>query len=285
MYHSVMRTKLAMERIKPHKETLSLGTMHYLRGGSGFPLVFVHGFGTHSLENWGPHMGSFRHSFQVYAPDLFWFGKSLPDKASTVGTPEQQADAIVALLRKQGVTKAHVVGASFGGYVALCMAIRHPGFVHKLVVSDSAGMAPTEMERASINKAFAHVGGDIRKLLVPSSIDLIRKSMPLMMYQPPPIPDFVLRDMLKSGLKHQKAYARLASHLAKSSLSKAALRTIDSETLILWGKHDRLLPLTMGLRMSRAIPRSRFLLFHRSGHNVMGEEPFRYRKVLKQFLR
>lgn len=285
MVRGLVSTKLKLDKIKPHVADLPSGKMKYYSGGEGFPIIFIHGFGTNALENWGMFMGQFKKTNRVFAPDLYWFGKSRPKDAKTVGTPEEQADAIAEFMKFHHLRRAHIVGASFGGYVALAFALRHPQAVARLVIADGAGLEPTSAERKLITSTFSHVKGDLGKLLVPKSLQSLKMTLQKTAYKLPPIPDFVLCDMLKQSYKdNREQRVRLAKHLVKANIPLQKLRAIRHPTTIFWGRHDRLLPPTMGQRMANTIPHAKLFIFEKSGHVVMSEQPFLFQRRLKKAL-
>lgn len=107
--------------------------------GAGPPVLLVHA-GVADRRMWDPVVPALSHSFRVIRPDLRGFGDS-PQP------PEAYADAddLDALLGALGVGQAAVVGASFGGRVALELATLHPARVGSLVLLSPAlrGLDPT----------------------------------------------------------------------------------------------------------------------------------------------
>lgn len=108
------------------------GTRLYVEvAGVGDPLVFVHGF---SLDTrmWDDQWEPFAARFQVVRYDLRGFGRS----ALPTGAYYRHADDLAALLDALGIERAHVVGLSLGGGVALDFALAHPGRARSIVVVD-----------------------------------------------------------------------------------------------------------------------------------------------------
>ena len=93
------------------------------RGGSGEPLVLVHGIG-HTWRGWKPMLPTLERSFDVLAVDLPGMGYSAPLPAGTPPTAEALADAVEQAMDDAGFETAHIVGNSLGGYVALQLASR-----------------------------------------------------------------------------------------------------------------------------------------------------------------
>ena len=96
--------------------------------GAGPPVLLLHA-GVADRRMWQPLLPALGHTFRVVRPDLRGFGDSpLP------GETYADADDVEALLDHLGITDAAVVGASFGGRVALELATRHPGRVSSHVL-------------------------------------------------------------------------------------------------------------------------------------------------------
>lgn len=102
--------------------------------GSGTPLLLLHGLGG-SHDDWRRQVPVFAHHYRVIAPDLRGFGDSDRQEPFTIQQHARDADA---LLQALGVDRAHVVGLSMGGAVAMELAISRPGCVAGLVLANTA---------------------------------------------------------------------------------------------------------------------------------------------------
>lgn len=107
--------------------------------GAGAPLLLLHGgFGT--LDMFGAALPAFTAKHQVIAVDLYGHGRTaLTDRPID---PVTMADDLATVVRTLGFERADVLGFSFGGMVALRLAIQHPDVVGKLVLA-SAPFADT----------------------------------------------------------------------------------------------------------------------------------------------
>jgi pimeloyl-ACP methyl ester carboxylesterase len=105
--------------------------LYYQTHGAGRPLVLLHG-GLGSGEMFGPVTPRLAQGRQVIAPDLQGHGRTADvDRPITL---EAVADDIAALVAHLGHAHADVMGYSFGGGVALQLAVRHPALVRRLVL-------------------------------------------------------------------------------------------------------------------------------------------------------
>jgi pimeloyl-ACP methyl ester carboxylesterase len=112
--------------------------MRYLVGGAGSAVVLVHGLGG-SASNWVELAPLLARTRRVLAPELPGHGGSSPLAAAPNLNPF--ADRVADVLEREGVTGATVVGHSFGGSVALRLAMRHPRLVGSLVLAGAAGIS------------------------------------------------------------------------------------------------------------------------------------------------
>jgi pimeloyl-ACP methyl ester carboxylesterase len=112
--------------------------MRYLVGGAGSPVVLVHGLGG-AASNWVELAPLLMSTRRVILPELPGHGGSSPLAAAPNLNPF--ADRVGGVLEREGVREATVVGHSFGGSVALRLAMRHPGLVSSLVLAGAAGIS------------------------------------------------------------------------------------------------------------------------------------------------
>src|SRR5688572_18362249 len=115
---------------------------NYLEAGKGDETVLlIHGSGpgVTSYANWRVVVPALAEDFHVVAPDMVGFGYSDRPEGVTYGL-ETWADQTVGLMDTLGIQKAHLVGNSFGGAIALRIAAQHPDRVGKLVLMGSMGV-------------------------------------------------------------------------------------------------------------------------------------------------
>jgi 3-oxoadipate enol-lactonase len=113
--------------------------LHYEESGSGAPLLLIHA-GVADGRMWDDQIPALSPRFRVIRPDLRGFGRSpLPPRAFC------HHEDLIGLLRSLGHGRACLVGASFGGAVAIDAAIAHPDAVSALVLVSPAlgGYEPT----------------------------------------------------------------------------------------------------------------------------------------------
>lgn len=119
-------------------------SLHYIKKGSGTPLLLLHGNGE-SGDYFVHQMDEFARYFTVYAVDTRGHGQS--PRGTAPFTISQFADDLLGFMDGQGIEKADILGFSDGGNIALTFALRHPGRVGRLVLNganlDPAGVKPS----------------------------------------------------------------------------------------------------------------------------------------------
>lgn len=108
--------------------TLNGARLHYERSGAGVPVLFIHA-GIADSRMWEPQAAALANRFDMIRPDLRGFGDSeLPPE------PYSGVADLVALMDHLEIRRAHVVGCSMGGTLAIDLALEHPERVDRLVV-------------------------------------------------------------------------------------------------------------------------------------------------------
>ena len=104
----------------------------YIEQGTGFPLILLHGNGEdyHYFEH---QIAPFSQHFRVIAPDTRGHGKTPRGEAPF--TIRQFAEDLLALMDRLVIEKAHILGFSDGGNIAMVFAMAHPERVEKLILN------------------------------------------------------------------------------------------------------------------------------------------------------
>src|SRR5205085_7510461 len=107
----------------PHRTemiTVDGAAIRLLRGGSGEPVVFLHGAGGHS--GWMAFLEELSQRFSVFAPEHPGFGQS--DDPPWLDNVADLAYFYLDLFKALGLERAHLIGTSLGGWIAAELAVR-----------------------------------------------------------------------------------------------------------------------------------------------------------------
>jgi len=224
--------------------------------GDGMPLVLIHGLGSRG-EDWSSMIPSLAAAgFHVYVPDLLGYGRSSqPDVDYSISLEEK---TVVDFLKAVDVDKADVGGWSMGGWVALKLTLDHPELVNRLVVYDSAGTYFPPTFDAT--------------LFTPTDATGLRKLSAMLSPHPKEIPAFATRSVVRRLQRNGWVIQRsLTAMEAGRDLLDFRLKDVSHPTLVVWGGEDKLIPLSVGESMHRAIPGSEMLVVEGCGHLAPSE--------------
>lgn len=228
--------------------------IHYLVEGpeKGAVVVLVHGLGG-STEDWrelAPPLA--KAGFRVFMPDLLGYGRS--DRPGDFSyAVHDEADFVVRFMDTMGIPQADVGGWSMGGGIAQHLAFRHPERVRRLILFDSAGI--WEQPRWNV------------RLFTPSSSADLAELDALLMPNPPVVPEFVTRDILRVSREHAWVIRRATdSMMTGQDATDHLLPQLKMPVLIVWGTLDRIMPLSQGETMHRLVPQSEMIVAEGCGH-------------------
>jgi pimeloyl-ACP methyl ester carboxylesterase len=114
---------------------LQTTTLEYVESGSGQPVVLVHGSAS-DHRTWEQQMEAFPTKFRVvsYSRRYHWPNEPVADGAEY--SMSDQVDDLELLVKSLDITGAHIVGHSYGAYLALMVAIRNPTLLGSLVLAE-----------------------------------------------------------------------------------------------------------------------------------------------------
>ncbi len=254
---------------------------HDVGEGPGEPVLLLHGSGpgVSAFANWRLTMGVLSTRYRVLAPDLVGFGFTQAP-AGTDYTREVWLDQIVGFLDAIGVERVHVVGNSFGGSMALALAIARPERVQRLVLMGSVGV-PFEIT-AGLNAVWGYE----------PSVDTMRSLMrDTFAYDPALVTEelVALRYAASTRPGVQEAFARMfpaprQRWVDAMAHPEASLRGIPHPTLVIHGRDDKVIPLTTSTTLHQWIDDSQLHVFGRCGHWTQIEHHEAFCRLVASFL-
>jgi pyruvate dehydrogenase E2 component (dihydrolipoamide acetyltransferase) len=254
----------------PHQLlTTDSGTLRFAKRGEGAEVVaLIHGFGG-DLDTWLFNIDALAAKATVYALDLPGHGQSTKTLAD--GSGEGLAHAFTAFMDTLGIAKAHLVGHSMGGALALRMARNHPGRVASLSLISSAGLGP-EIDAAYID---GFVAATSRRELKPLLERLFAD------------PALVSRQLVDDVLKYKRldGVTDALRALAAAQFPGGRQRDIlaDAVTaggppvLVIWGEQDRIIPAAHAAALSG---RAHIEILPHAGHMAHMEQPARVNQLI-----
>jgi pimeloyl-ACP methyl ester carboxylesterase len=245
------------------------------------PVLLIHGWGG-SGRYWQSTVERLRDRFTLVVPDLPGVGRALPVRRP-FDMPAQAA-ALEALLARLRIERAHVVGHSMGGGIALLLAARRPELIDRLALT-AISLFRSERERAFFRR-ITEVAGVMMRLRANWMADLpflTRQFAARFFYSLPADPS-VLRDGFLDYLQMDRATALASARSAASPAIEAAARHVAAPTLLVAARQDQVMPPENVPFTLAAIAGSRVRWIERCGHLPMIEHPDEYAAILREFL-
>ncbi|WP_026527721.1 alpha/beta fold hydrolase [Butyrivibrio sp. VCD2006] len=119
-------------------------TQYFIEKGKGEPLILLHGNGENSNYFQG-QIDVFSKQYHVYAIDTRGHGKT--PRGEKPFTIRQFADDLLCFMDEQQIERAHLLGFSDGGNIAMVFAIQHPDKVNRLILN-GANLNPSGVKRS-----------------------------------------------------------------------------------------------------------------------------------------
>lgn len=257
------------------KTTIVFGAkIRYLEAGDATKptVILLHGLGAQA-ESWQFNIAALAANYHVVAPDQIGFGKSdKPFLKYRIGTYTDFLDKFMSELK---IEKAHLVGNSMGGWVSGLFAIKYPNRVEKIVLADSAGIMPPQVEFERIYQ------------LNNSTREEIRANLKMIFANPMFHNETLVDQFMTQRIAANDGYtinALIESIKRKEDFLDTRLAEIKKPTLIIWGKQDGLLPLSDGEKFNKGISASEFVVFENCGHVPQVEKAADFNKKVLEFL-
>lgn len=249
--------------------------------GSGEPMLLLHGSGpgVSAWANWRLSIQSLQSDFRLLAPDLAGFGFS-QTPADIVYSRNLWLEQIVAFLDATGVDKVNVIGNSFGGSMALALAIHHPQRVNRLILMGSVGV-PFELT-PGLDAVWGYEPSE----------DNMRAIMQVFAYDQALVGDDLVRMRYEASKRAgvQEAFSAMfpaprQRWVEAMAHPEADIRDIGHKTLLIHGRDDKVIPLSTSLTLQQWIDDSQLHVFGRCGHWTQIEHAAAFAHLVTNFLK
>ena len=262
--------------------------LHVVEMGTGEDVfVLLHGFGGSSFtwRDWAPKLARLG---RVLLVDMKGFGAA-PKPDDGRYSPDDQAELVTRLVRGRDLNRITLVGHSFGGGVALLTALRLQADgddrVRRMILVASAAYAQRLPPFVALAKWPRLSTALLRMIGVRRVIRGVLRS--------------IVYERRSVSVEQISAYSEAleAPEGVRSALA-AALQIVPSHlhertarfpqliipTLVLWGDHDRVVPLSVGQKLAAELPNARLVVLERCGHIPPEEHPDASWQVVSDFL-
>jgi pimeloyl-ACP methyl ester carboxylesterase len=253
-FNAANELRMAFSEGENHTVLVAGHRVHYVVEGhvGRPPVVLVHGLGGRAedwrnLAPWLTQAG-----FRVYMPDLLGFGRSAKPADFSYSVPDE-AEVVAGFIDGVGLKQVDLAGWSMGGGIVQHLAFRHPERVGRLILIDAAGI---DEKPAWDTRLFTPT--------TPAELDQLDA---LLMPNPPKVPAFVARDILRvSNERAWIVHRAIATMLTGRDATDGLLPQLKMPVLIVWDSEDRILPLSLGEKMHSLVPQSQLEVVQGCGH-------------------
>lgn len=224
------------------------------QGTSREAIVLVHGLSASSYW-WTRNITPLAQHYRLYLIDLPGFGSMRQHRRHFQLT--QTASWLLQWMERVELSRAHFIGHSMGGFICAELAARRPDVVGKLVLVAPAFMPPARQ---------------VRQYLLPLCMGITHTSpafWPILTY-----------DAMRTG-----PFTLLnAARQLMAQDNHEHISTLSMPTLLIWGKHDTLVPAELGQLLIKEIPQAQLVVLARAGHVCMFEQAPLFNKHVLKFL-
>ncbi|MFE6176115.1 alpha/beta fold hydrolase [Streptomyces sp. NPDC056464] len=227
---------------------------HYYEGGSGETLVLLHGLAD-DKNSFLAAAARLTGRYRVILPDLPGHGENEQDPRRDYSIRGHVA-ALESLVSELGLDRFHLGGNSMGGHVSGAYTLRHPERVLSLMLVNAPGL--------QLDDRLIYVGFGAR-MKTREDFDAV---LDRMYYRKPKLPGFVVRHMLHeldSRFDHVNAMTRAVVAGEDYDISER-IGKIHQPTLVLWGRHDVVVPFAVAEAYEARIPNARLQVLEGAGH-------------------
>jgi 2-hydroxymuconate-semialdehyde hydrolase len=248
--------------------------------GEGYPLVLLHGSGpgVSAYANWNKLFPILSKNRRMIAPDMVGFGYTdRPEgvKYNMNAWVQQTIDLFDAL----EIEKADLVGNSFGGALALAMAVKYPQRIRKLILMGAMGV------NFPISYGLDRVWG------YEPSIENMKELLDIFAYSRALVTDELAKLRYETSIQpgFQESFGSMFPAPRQNSVvamasSEVYLRTIKHPALIVHGREDRVIPIETSLKLIQLLENAELHVFGKCGHWTQIERTEDFANIVEIFL-
>jgi pimeloyl-ACP methyl ester carboxylesterase len=259
--------------------------VNYAEIGEGEPILFVHGLAG-CWQNWLENLPHFGRTHRAIALDLPGFGES-PMPSWPIEMPAY-GQLIHDFCEKLGIDRAAaLVGNSMGGFVSTEATIDQPSRFDRLVLVSAAGISFAEAQGRRVEARMKTLEAIVPALAGFRDTWVARpRGRQIAFGNLVRYPDRLRPELLAEQLEPSVRAPGFADAMRAIGGydTRHRLPEIEIPTLVVWGMHDRIVPVEAAIGYHRLVPNSRLELFERTGHVPQMERPARFNALLEDFL-
>lgn len=254
--------------------------IYYETHGAGEPLILIPGFAS-GAWNWFRQIEELSKDFLVITFDPRGIGRSKAADFTDLTNLSMRTfvEDVLWILETLGIEKTNMLGASFGGFIAQEFALSFPERLSKLIlVCTSAGGVRHVKPDLEILKSFTPdpsltAGESIRKFIRPAFTDVFDAGE--------------IEKICRMRESNEVAEAVYMAQLqvAFSFNTEEKLGEIKTETLVITGDRDRVVPMENSVKLAEKLPNARLEIIENGSHMFFIENASAFNEAVKEFLK
>ncbi|WP_375055947.1 alpha/beta fold hydrolase [Zobellella sp. DQSA1] len=193
------------------------------------------------------------------------------------------ATALKGLLDALDLDKVDILGNSMGGHSAVAFALRYPERLGKLVLM-GGGTGGASLFTPMPTEGIKRLQGLYRA----PTIDNLKAMMDIFVYDTSDLTEELFQARLDNMLARRDHLENFVKSIAANPKQfpdfSPRLGEIGAETLVIWGRQDRFVPMDTGLRLVAGLPNAELHLFNRCGHWAQWEHADKFNRMVLDFL-
>ena len=260
--------------------------LHYNDIGTGAEtVVMLHGSGP-GASGWANFNRNIEPlvnaGYRVILLDCPGWSKSDPI-VNTGSRSDLNARALKGALDALGIDKVHIIGNSMGAHSTVAFALANPERVGKLVLMGGGTGGPSQFVPMP-TEGIKLIGALYRA----PTIENLKRMMNVFVYDASSLTDALYQarlDNMLSRRDHLENFVKSAEANPKQFPDYGhRLGEVKAETLVIWGRDDRFVPLDVGLRLVWGLPNAELHIFNRCGHWAQWEHADKFNRMVLDFL-
>jgi pimeloyl-ACP methyl ester carboxylesterase len=256
--------------------------LHYQEIGQGYPVICIHGAGpgASSESNFKLNAGPFSKTFRVILYDMPQYGKS-SKVVLTEPRLTYNARILNGFMAALGIDRAHIVGNSMGGQVAMKLGIDYPDRLTRVVIIGSTPLppifAPFPVEGIKLIARYYKGSGPSREKL--------RELLQTILYDSSFLTEETFEERYQASIDPEtvELFGKRQGEMPREDLG-SDLHKLKAKLLAVWGMDDRFGALDVGLQITRKVPDARMHIFTKCGHWAQVEHAAEFNRLVLDFL-
>ena len=248
--------------------------IEYLRGGSGTPLVLLHGFGA-DKDNWNRVSRYLTEHFDVIAIDLPGFGNST-NNIDLEYDVFSQVSRLKTILDTLKIDKFNLAGSSMGGYIAGNFSAQYPERIKTLWLISPFGVVDSEK-----SEMFSAIKNGQNPVILPRTELEFIQLLDFLFVETPYIPTPIIKHLAMKSEKRIDLNTKIYDQIHRMGNKEAnpespldeVLKNYRGPVLVSWGEKDRILHVSGATSLKKITPEVKVNIMKNIGHLPMMESP------------